>query len=501
MNFAAQSVLRRGLVLGLFGLWLVPQLTVAQEFTPEMLRAASQQTGLSEAELLRRYRGQSAAPTQAGLAAPKPGRTSMEGIDDSRPFRDTGERVVLPYTQVVKGSPASASATTSANTKRFYGDDFFHLDQDFFTPPSFGPLSPDHRLGVGDEVVINVWGGVDLKLTRVVDRDGTILLPRVGKVLCAGRTLAEVDESVRKHLAQIHSSIELDADGESSDGATYVEVTLGQLRAMRVFVVGQAVRPGSYELSSVSTVLTALYAAGGPALTGTYRAIEVVRGGETVGTFDLYSYLMGGSRSQDILLQEGDTVFVGDRGVSVRLNGGVRRPMYYELVAGETLADVLGYAGGFTATAAPEVIHIRRILPPALRQAGQPDQVYLDVPFDAASLRAITGQPVAVLDGDAIRIDAIGDRQGNWVKVEGSVKRPGRYELRPGMTVADLLEAAEGLWPDALMERAVIDRTSADLTYSALTVALAEVLDGRAAPVPLQSRDVLHVFPRWGLQE
>jgi protein involved in polysaccharide export with SLBB domain len=508
----ACPLMRRALVLGLLLLGACPVL--AQEFTPEMLEAASRQTGLSKEELLRRYQQQSGGATAAAEeAATEPGRTSLDGINDAVPgttgvnrFRDSDARVVLPYEtllaeEALRAELAAAEALAEDTGPRFFGEDFFHLDAGLFTPPSFGPVSKDHRLGVGDEIVINVWGDVDLQLTRVVDRDGTIILPRVGKISCAGRTLADVDESIRERLAAIHSSIAVDGDAAGGEAGTFVEVTLGHLRAIRVFVVGNAVRPGSYELSSVSTVLTALYAAGGPTDLGTFRAIDVVRGGEVVGSFDLYEYLLGGSRARDITLQEGDTVFIRDRGAAVRIAGGVRRPMFYEVHESESLADLIRYAGGFSASAAPEVIRIERILPPALRRAGAPDKVFLDVAYDAASMRAADGKPVAVMDGDLITIDDIGDRLENWVDVRGHVKRPGRYEFREGMTVTDLLAAAEGLWPDALTERAVIDRTNPDKSFLAVPVPLARILAGTDAAPLLQAQDILHVFSRWEIQE
>ncbi len=491
--------------LVLISVFCLPSRTAqAQELTPQMLEEASRQTGLSKEELMRRYAQQQGGPAtdaETGQTEGEPGRTSLDGIDDSRPFKDTDSEVVLPFSQLLAEEELLddllAQVETDSTGPKFFGADFFQLDEGVFTPPSFGPVSDDHRLGVGDEVIINVWGGVDLQLTRVVDRDGTIILPRVGKITCAGRTLTEVDESIREHLAESHSSINLDGEGE---GDTFVEVTLGHLRAIRVFVVGQAARPGSYELSSVSTVLTALYAAGGPSDLGTFRDIEVVRGGKTLGHFDLYTYLMGGSRAQDVTLEEGDTVYIGDRQVSVEIMGGVRRPMFYEMKKGETLADLVGFAGGFNATAAPEVVHISRILPPGQRKKGQPDQVFLDVEFDAVTLRASDGEKVILLDGDVILVDDIGGRLENWVEVIGSVKRPGRYEFQPGMTVMDLLDIAGGLWPDALTERAIIDRTSPAMELSSLPVPLAKVLSGKATPVTLQAMDVLNVFSRWDTQ-
>jgi len=481
---------------------LAPEPVLAQELTPEMLQEASRRTGLSEEELLRRYTQQGgAAATDTTVRDAEPGRSGLGDIDDSRPWRDTDVQVRLPNSldEVTLDAPG-LETLAAAGDSAFFGADFFALDPGLFSPPSFGPVPGDYRLGVGDEIVINVWGGVDMQLTRVVDRDGAVLLPRVGKIACNGRTLDEVDEAVRRRLATTHASIVLEGDNNRDGADTFVEVTLGHLRGIRVFVVGGAVRPGSYELSSVSTALTALYLAGGPSATGSYREINVVRGNKVAASLDVYAYLTGGRREGDIQLRDGDTVFINDRGPTVHIAGGVRRPMFYEVLPGETLADLVGYAGGFLPTAAPGMIHVTRILPVASRQSGQPDHIFLDVPFNPVTGRTVDGKPVKLMDGDSIRVDDIGDRLEGYVEVTGSVKRPGRFQFSAGMTVVDLLKAADGLWPDALTERAVIDRTHPDGTYSSVSVALARVLAGTDGAVELQAQDVLQVFSRWEIQ-
>ncbi|MBU8871067.1 MAG: SLBB domain-containing protein, partial [Gemmatimonadales bacterium] len=488
----------------------------AQEFTPEMLKAASQRTGLSEEELLRRYQQNKSGtqtPTQAGQAESEPGRTSLEQIDDSAvtvvgqvPWRDTSATAILPFDSVLATELAAVAVNgvVLGDTVGYFGGDFFHLDSGVFTPPSFGPVAGDYRLGVGDEIIINAWGGIDFQITRVVDRDGAIILPRSGKIPCAGRTLAEVDQSIRVRLAESHSSIRLSEGAKGTDtdeGDTIVEVTLGHLRSIKVFVVGAVTRPGSYELNSASRILTALAAAGGPTLSGSMRQIRLVRGEKTIAEMDLYDYLLGGSRVGDARLQEGDTVFIPDIGPSVRIRGQVRRALYYELLPGETLTDLIGFAGGFTATAAAEVIHLERILPAGERLDSLPDKVYVDVAYDATEMAPADGKSVVLLDGDEVQIDATEDRLDNWVEVKGKVKRPGRYEFSAGMTALSLIELAGGLWPDALTERAVVDRTSEDLEFSTFAFSLADELSGTASPSVLQAKDVLHVFSRWEIQE
>nr|MEE4269849.1 polysaccharide biosynthesis/export family protein [Candidatus Krumholzibacteria bacterium] len=264
------------MLLGLF-LLLAAVPAPAQEFTPQMLEEASRQTGLSKEELMRRYQtraGQaSSLKDTAGIA--EPGRTSLEGVDDSIPaerFRDTEESVLLPLEATLLKereealAQALASEALSDETGGFFGADFFQMAPESFAPPTFGPVPADYQLGVGDEVVVNVWGGIEFQETRVVDRDGAIILPRGGKIMCAGRSLGQVDQAVRQALARSHSTIDT-----GSGGDTQVEVTLGQLRAIRVFVVGAVHRPGSYEVSSVASVLTALFAAGGPHEGGSLR--------------------------------------------------------------------------------------------------------------------------------------------------------------------------------------------------------------------------------------
>jgi len=502
-----------GRIIGVGGLVLVlagavfPLVGFAQEITPQMLEEASRQTGMSKEELLRQYQQKSGQATQdAGETSGDnvPGRGELGDIDDRIPWRDTNVQVVLPFAGEGEGGMEGIgdqdSTETIADSDRFFGSDFFNLDSGVFDPPSFGPLSGEYRLGIGDEIIINVWGGVDFQLTRIVDRDGAIILPKAGKIVCAGRTLDEVDKSLRERLAQLDASIDIDgADGEDG-GDTFVEITLGHLRAIRVFVVGEVQRPGSFELSSVSTILTALYAAGGPSEQGSYRDIRLVRGESTIVNFDIYQYLMGGSRRGDAILREGDTVFIPSRGPSVQILGAVKRPMNYEILPGQSLTDLINYAGGLTSLAASDVIHIQRILAPEFRSHGHPDKVFLDIVYDVGVMGPKEGSPAPLLDGDVVTIDGIDDRLENWVQISGSVKRPGMYEFLEGMTVVDLVDLAGGLWPDALSERAVIDRTSPEKKFSSISVALSSILSGNADPVLMQPLDELHVFSRWDAQ-
>ncbi len=474
---------------------------LGQAVDPALLNEAARRTGRSPEELLRAYEGRESATTSGDTVA-APGRQSVATIDDrrTRSGQDpTGNQFGVRFpmdeavaTEILDGDAPDASAKSAG--ANWFGHDMFGHQGDVFAPPSFGPVSGDYLLGVGDELTVDVWGDVELRLSRVVDRDGSVILPQAGRVPCAGRSLAAVEEAVRGRLAKRHASIGRSANDPKA--TTFVQVSLGQLRPIRVYVVGAVAHPGSYELNSVSTVLTALYAAGGPTADGSLRHVRLMRGDTSMAEVDLYDYLLGGDRSGDALLREGDTVHVPQRTLGVKVRGAVRRPRGFEMLPDETVADLVRFAGGFTAQASPHLLHVRRVLPPAERQPGDADMVVIDMALDPTTLEPVNPALAVLRDGDVVTVASIGDRLRNHVAVQGKVERPGTYELQPGMTVRDLIDEAGGIWPDALTEWATLERTSSDLKLTAVSVPLGRVLTGEAPDVPLQDRDVLRVYSR-----
>jgi len=486
----------------------------AQELTPAMIDEAVRRTGLSRDEVIRMYaerQGQSSSAGQdsAELNKQPPGRSSLDGIDDSRPMKDPRRlsledrrneitpSAVLPFQMMLDQQDSMELAVLDSlllesDDIPIFGHDFFSLDEGLFIPPTFGPVPSDYQMGVGDEVVVDVWGGVEFRLSRLVDRDGSVILPQVGKIACAGRTLDQVSSEILEKLSVIHSTIDKDGPGQQNDGDTFVEISMGSLRGIRVFVIGEAKRPGSYEMSSLSTVLGALYAAGGPAESGSLREVRLVRQGKVVSTLDLYDYLMAGARRGDSRLREGDTILIPGRGPTVQVEGEVNRPIRFEMIPGENLQQLISYAGGFTAYAAPTSIHLKRIVPLEERLAGQADLVILDVQFGKAQ--------VELFDGDLIRIDAIEERVENWVEIVGMVKQPGIYQFKDGMTASRLISLAGGLWPDALTERATVDRTSLDQEFTSFSFDLLKEMSQSEGLVELQAMDVVQIFSRWEVQ-
>ncbi len=459
---------------------LVSALSARAQVTDEMLQKASEKTGLSKDELLRMYQsGAIAIPAPAESAQVAPGRS------------DT----LLPGLPVLKAPPPPVRHVQSG-TPALFGADFFKLQPGVFTQSSFGPVPEDYVIGPGDQIFVDVWGEVEFRVERVVDRDGSIILPKGGMVVCAGLTLAELKRSVREHLAAAYSGISLDPE----KGNTFLDVSLGKLRAIRVYVIGDAVQPGAYDLSSMATIFTAIYAAGGPSDTGSMRDIRLVRGNQVVAHLDFYAYLLQGDRSNDVILREYDTVFIPPRGPTVELSGEVRRPLRFELKSGEDLVDLVRFGSGFTATAATGVLHILRTLPPAERLPGQPDRVQVDVLMDPGSGKPRDSTQASLLDGDVVRVDAITNRMDNWVQIKGAVKQPGRYEYVDGMDVAALIALAGQTWPDRLGARGIIDRNLPDGRRVTLRFPLDDVLSGKQI-VPVSPMDSVQVFSRWDIED
>ncbi len=306
------------------------------------------------------------------------------------------------------------------------------------------PLAPaDYVIGPGDEVLVTLWGSVDADLSLVVDRSGRITIPRVGAVQVSGVQLGELPEVVSRRVATLFRNFE-------------ISVTLGQLRGIRVFITGFVARPGTYTVTSLSTVVTALMRAGGPSAAGSFRAIELRRGPDVVARFDLYELLLNGDRSADRLLQAGDVVHVGPVGTQVGFIGSVNRPAVIELKPGETVNDALRMVGGFTAVADRTRLAVERL---SERKASRITQ--LELPRDERS---------GLSHGDLLRafsaVDAIlpVQRQAKRVKVEGEVQRPGEYVLPEMSSLQDAIRAAGGYSPGAFLVATEFTRASVQRT-------------------------------------
>lgn len=326
-----------------------------------------------------------------------------------------------------------------------FGMELFSSANTQFTPLTWGPVGPNYRLGPGDELILILTGDVETAYELEVAREGFVVIPDVGRVQVAGMTVGELESRLYDRLGEVYSGVE-----RGPGATTQFQISLGELRTNEVYIVGEVQRPGAYQVSAVSTVLNALYQAQGPNRTGSFRNVQVRRGNELVTTVDLYEYLLTGASTSDIQLQHGDRVFVPivDRRVSI--DGEVRRTARYEMRPGETLADLIAFAGGFRPEAVVDRVQVDRVLSAELRRPGV-DRVLIDVPVtDLASFE--------MSDGDQVVVFAISDERRNRVVAEGEVRRPGLYAWVPGMTLRGLIELAGGLSEQAYEQRAQIYR-------------------------------------------
>jgi protein involved in polysaccharide export with SLBB domain len=346
-----------------------------------------------------------------------------------------------------------------------FGVDVFRRTTTQFLPLLSGPVPADYRLGPGDLLVLILTGDVELTHQLGITREGFVLIPQVGQVFLSGLTLAQARNVLLDRLGRVYSGVR-----RGPNATTQFDLSVANVRAVQVYVVGEVNQPGAYQLSALGTVLTALYTAGGVTERANPRTVAVRRGGATVASFDLYEYLLKGDTRNDIRVENGDVVFVGVRVRRVTVRGSVLRPAAYDLAANETLADLIEAAGGLGAEAARTRISIERIVPPAQRPPGGPQRVTLDVPLPTGSGVI---PPFPVEDGDVVTVFGVSETERNFVEIRGSVYLPGKFGLEPGLTLSRLVARAGGLQPATYAGRAHISRLSrADQTRRIIPVAL-----------------------------
>jgi len=359
------------------------------------------------------------------------------------------------------------------NASQIFGHDVF-TNRNLTFEPSINLATPvDYCLGPGDEVIIDVWGASENTIRQSISPEGTIQVSGLGPVQLSGMTVKDANAYLQREFSKIYSGI------SGSEPTSQIKLTLGDIRTIQINIMGEVAVPGTYTLSSFSSVFHALYRAGGVNKIGSLRSIKVVRNGKTIADLDVYDYLMKGKMKDDIRLQEGDVIIVNPYESLVRIAGKVKRPMFYEMKPTETVATILNYAGGFTGDAYKKAVRI-------IRKSGREHQVYNVDEMDYSVFR--------LDDGDSISVDAVLKRFENRVEIRGAVYRSGLYELSGTVnTVKQLIKKAEGLRGDAFLNRALLDRENEDLSHEVIAVDLGGLLKGTVADIPLQKNDILYI--------
>ena len=366
---------------------------------------------------------------------------------------------------------------------KVFGRDIFRTANLTFEPSMNIATPVNYRLGPGDELQIEVWGASETNITQKVSPDGYISIPNVGPVNVNGLTVQAATNRIKAKLSQIYSGLA----SSNVNLSTHVKVSLGQIRTIQVNIMGEVARPGTYALSSFSTVFHALYKAGGMSKMGSLRNIKVVRGGRTVATVDVYDYIINGRSHSDIRLQEGDVILASPYDALVLIKGKVKRPMYYEMKSSESIRTLIGFAGGFSNDAYRGAVTVDRNNTKERTVATVDDMNY---------------GVFKVKDGDVVSVGEILDRYDNRIEVKGAVYRPGYYELGKDIqTVKDLIEKADGLLEYAFTNRAVLHRENDDKTLEVISLNVKAIIDGTEADVTLRKNDVLFIPSKYDLEQ
>ncbi len=326
------------------------------------------------------------------------------------------ETAPAPRTPLPPQPPSEFQRFVEQSTGRvlpIFGQDLFQDVPTTFAPADRVPVTPDYALGPGDQLLVRAWGQIDLSVSPIVDRSGTIYIPQVGEVNVAGLKFAQVHDYLQSAIGRVFHNFDL-------------SVNMGQLRSIQVLVVGHARRPGAYTISALSTLVNGVFASGGPDSRGSMRRIRLTRTDGVAAEFDLYDLLLRGDKSKDIRLLSGDVIYIPPVGPQVAVTGSVNTPAIYELKNGGSVADALQLAGGLTPVAATREATIERIQDSARRVV----QVSLDSDYSGTT---------KLRNGDVISVLAIVPRFENTVTLRGNVADPIRMPWRAGLKIRDLI--------------------------------------------------------------
>ena len=452
--------------------------------TPQQTRARLKAEGYPE-DLFDSYMpgsrsGGNALPSKEVFAAMR-----ALGVSDSTDIDDLERLADQRYLRRMNVA-RTKDTTVKRDTAEIFGLSLFRNSSTRFQPNGAGLVDPGYRLGPGDKLVLILTGDVERADELEVTREGFVVIPDVGQVNVANLTLDQLNDLLYTRLGRVYSGVR-----RGAGATTKFSVSVPTLRSLQVIVTGDVEEPRAFLLSS-PTVLTALYAAGGPNAQGSLRRIEVRRAGKVVATLDVYDYLLRGDASNDVRLQQGDIVFVPVHGARVRIDGAVTREATYELKQGETLADAVAAAGGLSATAGARRVLLDRILTPGARVSQGGDRVAMDVPLGAGgSIPAF-----AMADGDVVRVPAIAERVRNRIAVNGNVWSPGTQGFTAGLTLEAALRRAGGVKPDAYLGRVLIARLRADSTREQLRAMLRDTTGATVEPFVLAEDDQITVFSK-----
>ncbi len=470
------------------------QQNIYMKMTPEQIKAKLKELGITEEEAIRKAREHNIDLEQYLQQGQKGELKTTEAPAGILP-QATPTPLAMPELKP-EGSEASPLTVPTEFARREgardlkpFGYDLFQFSVTTFEPNINVPVPPTYVLGPGDEILLNIWGNTQLSYQLVVSRDGTVIIPNVGLIVVNGLTVEKLKAKLLDRLSVVYSSLRRGAPNASS----FLDVSIGKIRTIQVYVMGEVRRPGVFTLTGMATAFTALYYSGGPNTDGTLRDIIINRGNQKIAAIDFYDFAIKGDRENDVRLQDGDILYIHTAGPRIALSGKVRHPAIYELKPGERLGDIIKLAGGLQVDADYRRVHVERIIPFAERYKYDKNILDIDIYFN--SLNPLLNTNYEVIDGDVVRIFPIrGDLQ-NRLTITGNVKQPGTYELVRGMKVRDLILKADSLLEATFMERGTIKRILPNLKTEIIGFRVDNAMSGIAADnIELKRMDEVTIY-------
>ncbi len=462
------------------------ELDIAKEYAKSM--------GYSDAEIdqaLLSIQGASpdaAAPAAAGASSQSTvidrNFSARDSMGLSNPSDDSS--VILAkrrdsLDRLQNNSTLSTMRTTSGS-EEIFGRNIFLMENLNFVPNYNIPTPKDYKLAAGDEVIIDIWGDVITNITETISPEGYITIPDMGLMYLAGMSVEKAEDSVRRGLSKIYSKI------SNEPNQNQIKLSLGKTRSVTVNVVGDVALPGSYTVPSLSTIAMVMYMSGGPIGIGSVRNIHLYRDNKLLSTFDVYDFLLNGVYGKNIRLEDNDIISVAPYSGIISIEGGVKRPMKYEIIDGEILSDVIGYAGGFSHAAFGGSVVVERVsADDSVTGATSRSFVVQKSEFDTFKL----------MDGDKVIVSNNLDRFANRATIYGAVWRGGSFAIGEGENQAsdlfELIEMSGGLRDDAYLKRGYIERYGDNRIREQIAFSPSEVLL-RSSVVEVKPDDVVRIL-------
>lgn len=380
-----------------------------------------------------------------------------------QPAADSDARSFVPQDSTV-------NAENENERIKIFGSELFNNSKISFAPNLNMPTPKGYVIGPGDELLIDLTGNNIASYKLKVSPEGIINMEYVGNINVSGLTIEQATSKIKNKMAATYPALK--------SNKTQLSINLGNIRSIKITILGEVTKPGSYTLPSLSTVFNALYASGGPNENGSFRNIQVIRNNKVISTIDIYDFLLKGIQEYNIRLEDQDVIRVPVYNTRVEITGNVKRPAFYEIVEGEKLSDVLSFAGGFSADAYTASIKAF--------QNSERERRIKDIP--KSQFESYVPQ-----NGDHYIVESILDRFENRVEIRGAVFRPGYFELKPGFTLKKLINEAQGLKEDAFMERGYIYRLKSDNTPELISFNVADVMSGRTPDISLAREDIVEI--------